>query len=186
MMYFPRSLIAACAFFLAISTSSMVVQAQSNERGGPCEGASAPSQKVQVHVVGKQARQSIKVIGDFESGSQGAVTGELIVGQGKNQLVVTNWCRVWTSKETSSGHSSVTHLLGISTSVDGREMYAQVDLRSEEGGKVRVRTREIKSHDSHEVEALAEDQHEGWKSITGEGWLAVTKLRIATLGAVLP
>lgn len=156
----------------------MTVHAQSDERGGPCEGASAPSHKVQVHVVGKQAQQSIKVIGEFESDIRGAVTGELIVGRGKNQLIVTHWCRVWTSKETSSGHSSVTHLLGVTTSADSREMYARVDLRSEEGGKVRVRVRDKAGHDSHDVEVLEEDQHGGWESVTGEGWLSVTRLRI--------
>lgn len=165
----------ALALVLMIPTH---VHAQEDEQGGPCGGASAPSQKVHVHVVGQKSRQSMKLIGHFESDYAGDVVGELIVGRGKDHLVVTNWCRVWTSHETTSGHSSVLHVLGTVSSLDGRAMYVRVDLRSEEGGKVRVRVREKSGHDVHTAKDSATDEHGSWTSITGEGWLSTTRLRL--------
>lgn len=179
MKNFPRTCIALFAFSLVmIVTSSTSVTAESDERGGPCGGASAPSQKVQVHVVGKQARQNVKVIGNFESDVDGDVIGGLIVGQGGLQLEVTNWCRIWTSETTASGLDSVTHMVGTKTDVDGREIFVRVDVRTDEGGKVRVRTRATSGHDSHVEATEADEEHGGWKSVTGEGWISVTRLRV--------
>lgn len=179
MKNFPRTGIALCAFSLVMMiTSSTSVNAESDQRGGPCGGASAPSQKVQVHVVGKQARQTVKVIGHFESDVDGDVIGGLIVGQGALQLEVTNWCRIWTSEKTSSGLDSVTHIVGTKTDADGREVFVRVDVRTDEGGKVRVRTRATSGHDSHVEASEADEEHGGWKSVTGEGWVSVTRLRL--------
>ena len=178
MKNYPRAFVSLCALSIAMMMATPTVHAESDESGGPCEGASAPSQKVQVHVVGKQSRQTMKVIGNFESDVDGKLIGGLIVGQGALKLEVTNWCRIWIGEKMSSEPSSVTHILGIATQSDGQEIYVRVDMRADEGGKVRVRTRATAGHDSHVGETEVDNEHGGWKSVTGEGWLSVSRLRL--------
>ena len=174
-----RFIAKASAFLLVILFSPVNANALSGERGGPCGGASAPPLQVHVHVVGKQSQASMKLIGHFELDEDGLIIGELVVGQGKRQIRVTSWCRIWISNSVSK-HSSATHVLGVSTMPDGREMLIRVDLRDEDGGKVRVRVRSISGSNSHSTQ-VDEDSDEGWKSVTGEGWLSTTRLQVNSL-----
>lgn len=152
--------------------------AMSITRGGPCEGASAPSHAIAAHVVGREAQRSVKVIAHFESDSNRQVMGELIVGQGSKRIEVTNWCRMWVGGKNAE-ESDVVHVLGTSVDSLGREMYVQVDMRSSEGGRIRVRTRAISQHDdNHQMTSVVEDEHGGWKSLTGEGWLSLSRFRV--------
>lgn len=150
-------------------------------RGGPCEGASAPSHAIAAHVVGREAQRTIKVIAHFESDQNGQVMGELIVGQGAKRIEVTNWCRMWVGGKNTED-SGVVHVLGTSVDALGRETYVQVDMRSSEGGRVRVRTRAMSQHDDDHHAVAAEEEHGGWKSLTGEGWLSATQIRIRQTG----
>ena len=166
----------------SISTS----QAMSISRGGPCGGASAPSHAITAHVVGREAQRTLKVIAHFDSDQNGKVIGELIVGQGVKRIEVTNWCRIWVGGKNAED-SGVIHVLGTSFDTIGRETYVQVDVRSSEGGRMRVRTRAMSQHDDeHQVAPSAEEEHGGWKSLTGEGWLTTTRLRVRTMGSPIP
>lgn len=158
--------------------------AVSISRGGPCGGASAPSQVLQAHVVGQKAKGTLKVVAHFESDSYGDVQGELILGQREQRIEVTNWCRIWIGGKNAED-SGVIHVLGTSVDTIGREIYVQVDVRSSEGGRIRVRTRVLSQHTA-DIAAADEEEHGGWKSLTGEGWLTTTRLRVHTMGNPIP
>lgn len=149
---------------------------ESGHESGPCGGASAPSQSVLAHVVGKQARATTKVIAHFESDAHGEVVGELIVGRGPAHLEVTTWCRIWVGGKLPE-HVGVVHILGTSTTVNGANKLVQVDLLPSEGGRVRVRERKLSQHESIGAD---EEEHGGWVSVTGEGWLPVTRYKVST------
>lgn len=164
-----------------ISTS----HAMSITRGGPCGGATAPSHVIAAHVVGREAQRTIKVIAHFESDQNGQVMGELIVGQGTKRIEVTNWCRMWVGGKNAEDNG-VVHVLGTSVDAHGGETYVQVDVRTSEGGRVRVRTRAKSQHDDdHQVASAEEEEHGGWKSLTGEGWLYVSRVRVRQAGVAV-
>lgn len=168
-------------FAIALSSGSLLVGsaasgAESGESSGPCGGASAPSLQVLAHVVGKSAKSTTKVIAHFESDIVGRVTGELAVGRGVARVEATSWCRLWSGGKTEE-ESGVIHVLGTTTSADGVDMFLQVDIRSTDGGRIRVRTRRISGHS--EEHSATDDSHGGWVSLTGEGWLRLTRLRVA-------
>ncbi len=167
---------------LASSTVFMLptaVGAEGHSESGPCRGASAPLQSVLAHVVGRQARQSIKVVAHLESDVEGVVSGELKVGQGTQELVVTEWCRLWAGGSGAGAggedEAGVVHVLGAAMDTSGNEKLVRVDVNPEEGGRVRVRTR-LLAHDGSRTEPA--DEHGGWVSLTGEGWLNATRVRI--------
>lgn len=164
------------ALLMGVMPISSVSAEEEGHGSGPCGGASAPSQSVLAHVVGKQARATTKVIAHFESDSNGDVAGELIVGRGASHLEVTSWCRMWIGGRLPE-HVGVVHILGTSTSADGGKKLVQVDLLPSEGGRVRVRARNLSQHESISSD---EEEHGGWVSLTGEGWLPVTRYRIAS------
>lgn len=152
------------------------IDAMSSSSGGLCGGASAPSHQVHAHVVGANARNATKVIAHFESDTNGVVRGALIVGQGNLRLEVTSWCRMWSGGK--GGHDAgVFHILGTTFDREGHEMFVQVDVRRSEGGRLRVRTRATSQHDDHSSVVIDED-HGGWQTLTGEGWLSASRLRI--------
>lgn len=163
------------ALMMGLVPVSVVNAEEVGHESGPCGGASAPSRTVLAHVVGKQARATTKVIAHFESDSNGDVVGELIMGRGPFRLEVATWCRMWVGEKLSE-HAGVVHVLGTATTVDGAKKLIQVDLLPSEGGRVRVRERKLSQHGPI---GLDEEEHGGWVSLTGEGWLPVTHYRVS-------
>lgn len=187
------------SFALTVLVNASAADARSNSTEavgghGPCGGASAPSQGIQVHVVGRQARASTKVIGHFESDSTGGVTGELIVGSGADRIEVRRFCRIWIGGQRDPD-GDVVHVLGLIDDPDRGETYVRLDLRGADG-VVRVRSRpvghgpvssersmageELDHGDDHGDEHGDDhgDEHGGgWSSLTGEGWLNATRIR---------
>ncbi len=176
----------ACGLACAVAGVVMVATtgvASAEHISGPCGGASAPSHQVLAHVVGRQAQKTTKVVALVESDNDGRVSGELVVGRGPSQVLVNEWCRIWSGGSSSAEDSGVVHVLGTVTRPDGREAYVQLDIRPNEGGRIRVRTRPVTGHGGHSSSAgesvsEIEEGHGGWVSLTGEGWIPVTRVRI--------
>lgn len=155
---------------------------------GPCRGASAPLHTVQVHVVGRQAQREtgIKVVADLASDELGRVSGELVAGRGRQRLEVLSWCRLWSGGRGSGETESVLHVLGLAADASGDDRLVRLDLKPPEAEfdgswKVRVRVRPVDDEHAHSSLATASDEHDdgGWQSLTGEGWLAATRVRVA-------
>lgn len=179
------------SFALAVLVNASAADARSNSTGafgglGPCGGASAPSQGIQVHVVGRQARASTKVIGHFESDSTGGVTGELIVGSGADRVEVRRFCRIWIGGQRDPD-GVVVHVLGLIGDPHLGETYVRLDLRGADG-VVRVRSRPVGHGSASPERSMADEELDhgddhgddhggGWSSLTGEGWLNATRVR---------
>ena len=156
---------------------------------GPCRGASSPLHTVLVHVVGRQAQREtgIKVVGDLASDELGRVSGELVVGRGRQRLEVLSWCRLWSGGRENGETAGVLHVLGVAADGSGGDQLVRLDLKSPEGDsngpwKVRVRVRPVQDDEhAHSSLATSTDEHDdgGWESLTGEGWLAATRVRVA-------
>lgn len=153
---------------VALVVASPTGFASAEGEGGPCNGKTTPSQRIEAHLVGKASRIVPKVIMHVESNADGVITGELVFERGLDRVSVVNWCRLWSGGEGgTAGHEGVVHVLGTETRRDGTQRLIRVDVKNSEGGEVRVRTRSL----SHETE-------HGWTSLTGEGWLSLVRLRI--------
>lgn len=168
--------IGVLVLMVGLVSVSVVNAEEVGHESGPCGGASASSHTVLAHVVGKQARATTKVIAHFESDSNGNVVGELIVGRGPSHLDVTKWCRIWIGGKLPE-HVGVVHILGTATTENGAKKLVQVDLLPSEGGRVRVRERKLSQH---EPTSSDDEEHAGWVSLTGEGWLPVTRYSVST------
>lgn len=172
------SLVVAAAI---VGTSSEGVGA----KGGPCSGESLGGRRVDALLVGKPSTRSTKLVVHLSTTPDGTVSGSLVLGRGAERLEVTTWCRLWQGGEGESSHSDVTHAIGEAMFPDGVSRYVRVDVTDSEGGRARVRTRNM-SGGGHESDHSAtsdasehdDSAHGGWTSITGEGWLALTRARI--------
>lgn len=143
--------------------------------GGPCNGESSPSRRIEAHVVGRDSRNGMKIVLHVESDQSGSVAGKLIFERGGLRFSIADWCRLWVGGERSgASHEGVVHVLGTQKLSDGASRLIRIDVMSGEGGRVRVRSR---SGGTHESLAASESEH-GWTSLTGEGWLQLTRLRM--------
>lgn len=152
---------------------------------GSCRGASAPLRTVQVHVVGRQAQRDVgvKVVAELASDELGRVSGELVVGRGRQRLEVLAWCRLWSGGRGADEVEGVLHVLGVAA-----DRLVRLDVKApeddQEGSwKVRVRTRASHHEGTSEVIAETRESNDGeevgWTSLTGEGWLAANRVRIS-------
>lgn len=163
---------------VALIVASPTGFASAEGAGGPCNGNTTPLQRIEAHLIGKASRTAPKVIVHVESNADGVITGELVFERGRDRVLVERWCRLWSGgNEGESSHEGVVHLLGTDTQRDGTQRLVRVDVKSSEGGKVRVRTRSL-SHGGHSESV--ESEH-GWTSLTGEGWLPLSRLRIRSV-----
>lgn len=156
-------------------------------KGGPCSGESLGGRRVDAMLVGKPSVQSTKLIVHLATTPDGAVSGTLILGRGTERLEVTSWCRLWEGGEGESAHSDVVHAIGEATFSDGIRRYVRVDVTGSEGGRVRVRTKNISGggHDSGHSSTSETTEHDdsghgGWTALTGKGWLPLTRARIGS------
>lgn len=154
-------------------------------KGGPCAGESLGGRRVDALLVGKPSTRSTKLVVHLFTTSDGAVSGSLVLGRGAERLEVTTWCRLWEGGEGEGSHSDVTHAIGEAMFPDGVRRYVRVDVTGSEGGRARVRTRNMsggghESGHSSTIDASEDDDsaHGGWTSMTGEGWLTLTRARI--------
>lgn len=163
---------------VALIVASPTGFASAEGEGGPCNGKTTSSQRIEAHLVGKASRTSPKVIVHVESNADGVITGELVFERGRDRVLVGRWCRLWSGGEGgAAGHEGVVHVLGTETRRDGTQHLIRVDVTNSEGGEVRVRTRSL-SHGGHSESV--ETEH-GWTSLTGEGWLPLSRLRIRSV-----
>lgn len=170
-MKFMSAMVGLVALIVAGPTGS----AHAEHVGGPCNGQSLPLRRIEAHIVGRESRLAPKVVVHVESDESGAVVGKLILERGTERVSVVDWCRVWAGgEEGESSHSGVLHLLGTAVARNGSQRLIRVDVMPNEGGKIRVRSRSVVA-DTH-VDS-GQDGH-GWISLTGEGWLALSRLRL--------
>ena len=161
--------------------------------GGPCMGESLGGRRVDALLVGKPSTRSTKLVVHLATTSGGDVSGTLVLGRGEHPLEVTSWCRLWEGGEGESSHGDVTHAIGEAVFPDGVRRYVRVDVTASEGGRARVRTKSISGggHESGhssagETTEHGDSGHGGWTSLTGEGWLSLTRARIGSTGGRTP
>lgn len=144
--------------------------------GGPCNGESSPSRRIEAHVVGREIHEAAKVVVQVRTDNASEVTGKLVFERADARVSVESWCRLWGGDDGDSGHTGVVHVLGIEILDDGTQRYIRVDLSQEDGGRVRLMTRAM-THGGHGVSA---DSEQGWRSMMGDGWVRLTRLRIGS------
>lgn len=168
-----RSVIAGLVALSVISPAGLVRAAMD---GGPCNGESSPSRRVEAHLVGRESHSALKVVFRAGADASGTVSGKLIVERGSERLTVVEWCRLWVGGDHGgAGHEGAVHVLGIEKLQLGPPRMIRVDVMTDEGGRLRVRAR--KAAEEKNVGASVESGH-GWIPLTGEGWLQLTRLRI--------
>lgn len=172
-MKFIRSIVGLMAF-VAVGPTGMV---SADSHGGPCSGESSAQFGLAAHHVGGRARNAPKVIVHASTDDRGNITGKLVFERGAERMSIVAWCRLWGGGESGESHEGVVHLLGVRPTFTGTEQFVRVDLKLSEGGGIRVMTRPV-DHEGHG--AAAESDH-GWKSLTGEGWLAVNRVRVGAI-----
>lgn len=192
---------------IAIAAASTVPSAvaQEDQMPGMCNGRTDANLSVNAHANGPRG-DAPKYILNISSDSLENISGVLILGQGRDRLEVTEWCRLWhhlpdqpygdCDDEQDTGSTNV-HAVGIATLRDGQEVLVRTDVReNDEGLWFRVRYRAMGDHDGEDGEdGGCEDggdgcgdggggheeggcEDEGWTKVPEEGWLALDKLKV--------
>lgn len=181
-----RGALAVFVATAAVATSTANVGAAGE--GGPCRGRTVASRRVDALLVGGRSGNSTKLIVHLSTTSEGMVGGTLVLGRGSSRLEVTTWCRLWEGSEGDGDHGDMAHAIGEAVFPDGVKRYVRVDVASDSGGRARIRTKAMSggghdgghSTDGHQASEHDDEGHGGWQSLTGEGWLSLTKARIGS------
>lgn len=165
--------VVALAAHLAVSATTVAAQGD----GSPCRGKSLSLHRLQAQRVGVSTRGSSKVILNVETNEQGIPIGTLVFNRGPERFEITEWCRLWMSDEEIESTTSA-HVMGYWTSPHGVRHLMRVDIRVSDTPEFRFRSRPLE-HQS------AGDEHSGWTSLSGEGWLTLTRARNGSVGTQL-
>ncbi|HZE04802.1 MAG TPA: hypothetical protein VE127_06250 [Solirubrobacteraceae bacterium] len=160
---------------------------------GMCSGTTTPNLVVNAHANGRPGDVP-RFILNVSTDASGTATGAMVLGQGRDRLMVTDWCRVWQHPpgQTSGGNCGelyppgaiTAHAVGLTTSGNPR-MLVRADVRKLTDGQMlfRVRSRALTGEGAT---AMAEDDScgdEGWTWVPGEEqWAPADQIHIATAG----
>lgn len=201
-----RTIIAALAAILSLvagvmwlgpGSSASVALAEGQPLPGMCNGQSDPNVALNAHANGSRQAGVPKYILNLSTDELGDPTGTLIVGQGKDRLLVEEWCRLWLHQpdsqppsggqcEEDEGHEPGegainAHAVGLGWH-HGERVLVRTDVReTDEGMFFRVRFRAMGEHDEHEFSAAVEDEgcdDESWHRIPIEGWAPLAQLKV--------
>lgn len=186
-----RSTVGVFALAVATTVFGSAGQLVAAEHGGPCRGESQPNRRIEAHLVGAGSRTKPKIVLHIGSAANGAIEGKLVLGRGSERISLENWCRIWgaggesdhdhdSAGDDGTVHEGMVHVLGTETRPDGTQRYIRVDIGAEEGGRIRVMTRSI----GHDTKMGGGSDGHGWQSLTGEGWLRLSRMRIGQSGGM--
>lgn len=178
---------------MGLASNSSTALGEEAALPGMCNGRSDANVVLNAHANGQF--RAPKYILNIATDASGQPMGTLVVGQGKDRLLVEEWCRLWMhvpgtepggggqcedgeADDPNEPGAINAHAVGIGW-FKGERVLVRVDVRrSDEGMFFRVRFREIGQH--HEEAALAEedDCDEGWTRIPEEEWAPLAQLKV--------
>jgi hypothetical protein len=189
---------------LGLASTSSSASAEGPELPGMCNGPSDANVVLIAHANGKPVEVP-KYILNLYTDATGKPFGTLVLGQGKDRLQVTDWCRLWMHQPNDTpqgggqcegeddGHDpdalgAITgHAVGIGWK-NGQQVLVRTDVRSnEEGMFFRVRYRAMGEHhdgdEGHVGAAAHEDEEDceggGWTRVPAEhGWAPLKQLMV--------
>jgi hypothetical protein len=174
------ALIALLGWIASVASMGLLLPASTAhaqpELPGMCNGRSDANVSVNAHANGRPNGVP-KYILNIATDEEGNPYGVLILGRGRDRLIVEDFCRLWQhlpgqpvgpcGREEDIGVTNV-HAVGITMLPDGQEVLVRTDVReNDEGMFFRVRYRALEDHG--EGEEGEEDGCEDGEGGCGDG-----------------
>lgn len=163
---------------------------------GMCNGQKAPNLEVIAHA--RASGDIPKFILNVSTDANAVATGTLILGQGRDHIVVTDICRVWLHlpentpkcEEPYPEGATTAHAVGLTARRDGTPLLVRADVREseEEGTTFRVRYRALTGEHEAAPAAMGEEdgcegEDESWTWIPAEEeWAPLDQLMVRAAG----
>lgn len=201
-----KSKIAALAAFasllvgvvtMGLASTGSSASAEGTALPGMCNGRTDANVVLNAHANGQL--RAPKYILNISTDASGHPTGTLVVGQGKDRLLVEEWCRLWLHiPGTTPGGSDQcegeegddpnaegainAHAVGIGW-YKGQQVLVRTDVRqTDEGKSFRIRFRAMGQHHEDSGIAAADEgggcEDESWIRVPAEGWAPLAQLNV--------
>ena len=181
------AVLAATLVAVAAVTASRPAGAAELPGLGMCNGRADAMLKVIAHANGHG--DGVKLILNVTTDAAAVATGSLILDQGPNHIVVTDFCRVWQHlpgteqkcEEPYPEGAVTAHAVGVTTDRAGTPLLVRADVRQTAEGKFfRARYRALTGEQEAVAAAMAEEdgcEDEGtWTKVPAEGWAPLDQL----------